>query len=71
MSGSLYYRLPRHGKHLDCGPSFRDAIGKRGRLTRADIPYLEGWKDAGAHDAADKLIDLLYEHEEIEVYIEY
>lgn len=70
MSGSLHYRLPADGKYVDCSPSFRDAIGERERLTKGDIPYLEGWRDAG-EKGADKLIDLLHEHEEIEVYIEY
>ena len=71
MSGSLYYKLPQDGIYLDCGSNFRDAIGKRAVLTPADIPYLEGWRDAGSREAAEKLIDLIHEHEYITVYIEY
>ena len=71
MSGSLLYRLPTKGHHVNCAPAFRDAIGKRGRLTAADIAYLEGWRDAGNAKAATKLIDLIYEHDEIEVWVDY
>ena len=73
MTCSVLWRpVNTDGKYVGTA-SFRDVIDRKygfpARLSRSDIPYLEGLKDCG-YDEAKILINAIYEEEIIEIFLE-
>lgn len=70
MSQDLYWRLPGKGKQIG-SIELREIIRDRGDkiLSMSDCKFFEGLV-AAKIEGAQELLDLIYKHDEIEVYIE-
>lgn len=56
---------------LKCVLAKNGLIGSEAvRMTKADISYLRGLADGGV-EGADELIQRIFEHETVEIYLEY
>lgn len=59
--------------NIGAGSNFADSMELPRTFDANDIAYLQGFKDASTHDkeAIQELIDAIYKHGTIKVFVEY